>query len=266
MSAKPCHYFHQTLTFPIDVFDAKHAKKIFTNCMKDVLKLYKNNELAVLYVQERRKDLTNHFHVCFMFFDEKKLPFDRDIYKDFRADIFKRWSNHVNFNQFKATRKGNKLRQHEFNLKSLNYFCQDVQVAEGRTKRGEVNWWGCFNRDVFLSRSAAPTKHQKKTVFNEFFKKRRRRTSNPKAILEDLGTLTGKPETMEKFCASHEKSLLAIGKQPFRSNNRWREEKAIISDFMGKLQSEDKKRPLLMVPKGESQKLDYEFGDEDTPL
>jgi hypothetical protein len=56
----------------------------------------------------------------------------------------------------------------------------------------------------------------------------------------------------------------SLGKPHFRWNNRWKEEKAIVCDFMGKLQSVDKKPPLLMVPKGESQELEFDVDGNDS--
>src|ERR1039457_4562172 len=74
-AAKPVLHYHQTLTFPEPILEEKHAKSIFEKFMKQVVKAYKDNELSIYYVQERRKDRTLHYHVNFLFFAANKLPF-----------------------------------------------------------------------------------------------------------------------------------------------------------------------------------------------
>jgi hypothetical protein len=169
MSAKPFLYFHQTLSFPSPVLDGKAAKVVFNKFVKGVLKFYLKHELAVAYVQERRKDGTIHFHVCFLFFEAAKLPYcPSRMRRDFRTDIFSRWNA---LNDGNAVHAANALTEHAFNQDSLLYFSRALVVDDKSTKRAETNCWGLFNKKLILNRSTAPTRQEKKAVFDSFFKK-----------------------------------------------------------------------------------------------
>ncbi len=169
MSAAPVLYFHQTLTFPPPMLAAKPAKLIFNKFIKGVLKYYQKNELAGVYVQETSKEGRIHFHVCFLFFCVDKLPYcPSRRHRDFRADIFKRWNA---ANDFKAVHPANVLKEHPFDLKSLEYFTKALIVADDSTTRAETNWWGLFNKQLITSRAATPTRQKKKEVFDAFFKR-----------------------------------------------------------------------------------------------
>jgi len=169
MSAKPFLHFHQTLSFPTPILDGKAAKLIFNKFVKGVLKFYQKHEMAVFYVQETRKDGAIHFHVCFLFFDADKLPYcDSRMHRDFRTDIFSRWNA---LNDGKAVHAANALTEHQFNQDSLNYFARALVVGDKSTKRAETNWWGMFNKQPVLSRSAVPSRQEKKAMFDAFFKR-----------------------------------------------------------------------------------------------
>jgi hypothetical protein len=169
VSAKPCLYFHQTLTFPAPVTDARAAKLTFNKFVKSVLKFYQRHEMAVAYVQERRKrDSTLHFHVCFLFFDAAKLPYcDSRRRRDFRTDIFSRWNA---LNGGKCVHAANTLEPHEFNHEAMRYFARALAIADDATSRTETNWWGQFNKQAISRRCTAPTKQERKAVFDSFFK------------------------------------------------------------------------------------------------
>ena len=167
-AAKPVLHYHQTLTFPEPVFEVKQAKRVFVKFVKQVLKAYKNNEMAISYVQETRKNNSLHYHVNLLFFAADKLPFvPSRMYRDFRTDIFNRWNG---LNDFNCARVANKLKEHVFDLDSINYFAKGLHVAEGSTKRPETNWWGVYNKEYIDSRSIAPTKQEIKFAFGVFFK------------------------------------------------------------------------------------------------
>ena len=170
MSAKPCLHFHQTLTFPAPIVDARAAKLVFNKFVKGVLKFYQRHEMAVAYVQEKRKrDNTLHFHLCFLFFDAAKLPYcDSRMHRDFRTDIFSRWNA---LNGDKCVRVANRLELHQFNRETVNYFARALVVGDESTRRAETNWWGLFNKQVILRRCTTPTKPQRKAEFEAFFKK-----------------------------------------------------------------------------------------------
>jgi hypothetical protein len=169
MSTKPCLYFHQTLTFPTPIVDARAAKQVFNKFVKGVLKFYQKHEMAIAYVQERRLDRTLHFHVCFLFFDANKLPYcDSRMQRDFRTAIFSRWNA---LNGGKSVHDANKLEPREFNRETVNYFARALVVDDKLTKRTETNWWGVFNKQPILNCSAVPTRQEKKAVFDAFFKK-----------------------------------------------------------------------------------------------
>jgi hypothetical protein len=55
----------------------------------------------------------------------------------------------------------------------LLYFARALIVADESesTKRAETNWWGRFNNKLILDRSTDPATHERKTVFDSFFKK-----------------------------------------------------------------------------------------------
>ena len=167
-AAKPVLHYHQTLTFPEPILEEKHAKSIFEKFMKQVVKAYTDNELSIYYVQERRKDRTLHYHINFLFFAADKLPYvSSRMYRDFRTDIFNRWNG---LNGSKAVRRANKLKEHDFDLDSINYFAKGLHVAEGSTERPKTNWWGVYNKEYIDSRSTAPTKQEIKFAFGVFFK------------------------------------------------------------------------------------------------
>ena len=170
ISANPFLYFHQTLSFPSAVTDAKAAKVVFNKFIKGVLKFYQRHELAVAYVQERRKrGGTLHFHICFLFFNPNNLPYAPSrMHRDFRTDIFNRWNA---LNGGRAVHIANGLTEHPFNQDTLRYFARALVVDGESTKRAETNWWGWFNKELVLNRSTAPTKQQRKAVFEDFFKK-----------------------------------------------------------------------------------------------
>jgi hypothetical protein len=169
MSAKPCLYFHQTLSFPAPVVDARAAKLVFNKFVKGVLKFYQRHEMAIAYVQERRLNRTLHFHVCFLFFDADKLPYcDSRMQRDFRTDIFSRWNA---LNGGKSVRAANTLEPHEFNRETVSYFARALVVGDESARRAETNWWGLFNKPVILRRCTAPAKQQRKAMFDAFFKK-----------------------------------------------------------------------------------------------
>ncbi len=175
VSAKPCLYFHQTLTFPAPVIEARAAKLVFNKFVKGVLKFYHRHEMAVAYVQERRLDKSLHFHVCFLFFDAAKLPYcDSRMHRDLRTDIFSRWNA---LNGGKSVRAANKLGLHEFNRETVSYFARALVVGDESTRRAETNWWGLFNKQVIFRRCSAPTKQQRKAEFDAFFKKCERRAA-----------------------------------------------------------------------------------------
>jgi hypothetical protein len=176
ISAKPFLHFHQTLTFPSPVVNAKAAKLVFHKFAKGVLKFYQGHELAFTYVQERRKrDRTIHFHLCFLFFGADKLPYcPSRMRRDFRTDIFNRWNA---LNDGKAVHPANTLEPHEFNQDTLKYFARALIVDETSTRRGETSWCGVFNKQLILSRCTTPTKQQRKAVFDGFFKKCRSRAA-----------------------------------------------------------------------------------------
>jgi hypothetical protein len=168
-AAKPVLHYHQTLTFPQPILEVKDAKKIFVKFIKQVLKFYKNNEMSIYYVQERRKDGALHYHVSFLFFVADKLPYVQSrIYRDFRTDIFNRWNG---FNDFKCARVANKLKEHPFDLDSINYFAKGLHITAEATNRPETNWWGVYNKQYIDSRSTEPTKQEKDFAFGIFFKK-----------------------------------------------------------------------------------------------
>lgn len=173
IAAKPMLFYHQTLTFPAALTEAKTAKAIFNKFIKSVLKFYQQNDMAVMYVQETRTRYDAiHFHVCFIFFSADKLPFCKSrMRREFRADIFKRWIKHSSQNDSEPVHCANKLEEHEFNKDSMLYFTRALTVDSEHTKRAETNWWGCFNNELILNRSPAPTKQEKKSVFDLFFKK-----------------------------------------------------------------------------------------------
>jgi hypothetical protein len=272
ISAKPCLYFHQVLSFSPSVFDPVQAKKMFNRFIKVIEDEYKNNELAGLYVMEKRANSSLHFHACFLFFREDKLPFSKTRRRrEFRTDIFNRWSK---LNVSKLAHVANELVEHKFDLKSLDYFCQalhvlDTSTVRGQTTRDKTNWWGRFNKKAVLSRSTAPTMRQRKAAFNQFFKAGTPPPPKPKAtpIWEDLGEA---PNSLEEFYSefvdSSETPLVKTIKQPFRWNNRWQEEKSIISNFIGKLRKEDEKSRLLMVTKIERQESKDKFDCNETTL
>ena len=169
MAAKPALYFHQILSFPKPIYETKVAKAIFNKFMKGVSKYYRDSELAVLHIQERRNDGTIHFHLCFVFFSAEKMPYSPSrMHRDFRTDIYKRWNG---LNNLKLVHVANQLKQHEFDLETLRYFCRAVEVPETGTKRPESNWWGLWNKKLVLKHSSPPSMKQTKAAFNEFFKK-----------------------------------------------------------------------------------------------
>lgn len=189
MSAKPSLYFHQTLSFPSPVTDARAAKQVFNKFVKGVLKRYQQHEMAVAYIQERRKkDGTLHFHVCFLFFGADKLPYcPSRMRRDFRTAIFSRWNE---LNGGKSVHAANALQSHEFNQDTLQYFARALVVGNESTHRAETNWWGLFNKQVILRRCTAPTKQQRKSVFDAFFKKCQRRAASNTT---DRATFTVQP-------------------------------------------------------------------------
>ena len=170
MSAKPCLHFHQTLTFPIPIVDARTAKLLFNKFVKGVLKFYQKYEIAISYVKEKReRDNTIHFHLCFLFFDAHKLPYcNSRMQRDFRRDIFSRWNV---LNGGKCVRAANTLEAHEFNRETVNYFARALVVDDEFVHRAETNWWGLFNKQVILRRCTEPTKQQRKVEFGALFKK-----------------------------------------------------------------------------------------------
>ncbi len=170
MSAKPFLYFHQTLSFPAPVTDARAAKQVFNKFVKGVLKFYQQHEMAVAYVQERReRENAIHFHVCFLFFDAAKLPYcGSRMQRDFRTDIFSRWNA---WNGDKSVHAANTLEPHKFTRETLNYFARALVVAGAAKSRAETNWWGLFNKQVISRRCTTPTKQERKAVFDALFKK-----------------------------------------------------------------------------------------------
>jgi len=173
IAAKPQLFFHQTLTFPLPITDAKTAKVVFTKFIKGVLKFYAKNDMAVVYFQERRKvDGTIHFHVCFLFFNAERLPgrYSRRR-RDFRTDIFKRWND---LNGGSAVHPANTLEEHPFNQDSLLYFARALTVTDESesTRRAETNWWGGFNNHVVFARYPEPiARQQRKAMFDTIFKR-----------------------------------------------------------------------------------------------
>jgi len=174
IQANPLYYFHQTLSFPVPVVVAKEAKQIFNKFVKSVLKFYEKNDLGIYYVQERRTNGTIHYHVCFFFFSADKLPFAPSRMKrDFRTDIFKRWSKHNYRNEnCKPVHDANELNEYKFTLeKTIGYFTRALVVPDKPPKRAETIWWGTFNKENVLKRSTERTKEQVKAAFNKLFKK-----------------------------------------------------------------------------------------------
>lgn len=187
MQSNPYHYFHQTLSFPTPITDAKTAKGIYFKFIKSVLKFYKSDDLAVFYKQERRsKDQTIHFHVCFLFYKQSCRP--STFLKDFRADVFKRWSNHATQGDSRPVHDANKLKEHDFSMKSIMYFTSSV-VIDDKSKRPETNWWGVFNKKLITNCSVEPTKEQTKEAFSKLFKKpsRRHRSGQHNLLRRVLG-------------------------------------------------------------------------------
>jgi hypothetical protein len=177
MAACPASYFHQTLTFAKPIYDARAAKRIFNKFMKGVFKYYGNCWLA-LHVQERRKDGTLHYHVCFINFTPNRLPFAHSSrYRDFRTDLYQRWHN---LNNGESVHRANKLIEHKYNFETISYFCGALEVAEVPPVRAETNWWGLWNKELINNCSYKPSKDEIKHWFNELFKKSKRsRTGQP---------------------------------------------------------------------------------------
>jgi hypothetical protein len=195
IAAKPVLYYHQTLSFPKPIIETKDAKKIFVKFIKQVLKAYRDNEMSIHYVQERRRNGTIHYHVSFLFFDADKLPYAKSRrYRDFRTDIFNRWNR---FNDLKAVRVANKLKEHLYDFDSINYFAKGLVVSEGSTERSETNWWGTYNKEYILNRTTAPTKNEVKFAFGIFFKKSSRNHCTVKPSRMKDGVCIGKiPEAV----------------------------------------------------------------------
>jgi hypothetical protein len=191
IAAKPYRYFHQVLSFPAAITDAKTAKRHFTKFMKQLLKFYGMNDMACIYAQETRENQNAiHFHVCILFFNPNNLPFcESRMYRDFRTDIFKRWNE---LNQDKLVHDANKLKERQFNQESLYYFARALNVTDEseRTTRTATNWWGGFNTKIIFARSTRPTIQERKVVFDAFFKKptvKRRFTKRNKCNKEHVG-------------------------------------------------------------------------------
>jgi hypothetical protein len=180
--AKPVLYYHQTLTFPEPILEETDAKKTFVKFIKQVLKAYKDNEMSIHYVQERRKNGTIHYHLCFLFFDCAKLPYTDSVrYSKLRKDIFNRWNR---LNDLNVVHVANKLKEHLFDFDSIDYFAKGLVISEDSTERPETNWWGTYNKEYILNRATAPTKDEVEFAFGTFFKKRSRnhRTIEPSGV------------------------------------------------------------------------------------
>lgn len=195
IKAKPVLYYHQTLTFPEPILEEKDAKKTFVKFIKQVLKAYRDNEMSIHYVQERRKNGAIHYHLCFIFFDRAKLPYTDSVrYRKLRADIFNRWNR---LNDLKTVRVANKLKEHLFDFDSINYFAKGLVVSEDSTERAETNWWGTYNKEYILNRATAPTKDEVKFAFGIFFKKSSRNHCTVKPSRIKDGVCIGKiPEAI----------------------------------------------------------------------
>lgn len=186
VEAKPCIYFHQTLSFPGLMSDAIVAKTIFTKFIKGVLKYFDNNELSVFYVEERRESQAAiHYHVAFLFFSPEKLPFSPSVlHRNLRAHIFKRWND---VNNGKAVHAANQLHEHQFNEASIDYFSRAVSVTNGSTKREGTIWWGAFKKEHVESRSSKPTTDEINCLFEKLFKPIKRNSAQFKARMSGLG-------------------------------------------------------------------------------
>ena len=176
MAAKPVIYYHQTLTFSKPIYDSKSAKRIFNRFMKAVIKHYGNLGLSALHVQERRKDGTLHYHVCFLIFTPDRFSFaPSHFYRDFRTDLYKRWNK---LNGGKCAHVANKLIPHEYNLESIYYFCKALEIPDVPPKRAETNWWGLWNEELVNKNPYNPSKNEVRNWFNEIFKKSNTHRSN----------------------------------------------------------------------------------------
>jgi hypothetical protein len=172
MAAKPDFYFHQTLTFPKPIYDTKNAKLIFNRFMKGVMKHYGNRGLSALHVQERRRDGTLHYHVCFLIFTPDSFPFAPSrIERDFRTDLYRRWNN---LNNGESVHDANRLIPREFDFDTINYFCGALEVSKMPPKRAETNWWGLWNKELVNNCLYNPSKAEVRHWFNEIFKKANR--------------------------------------------------------------------------------------------
>jgi hypothetical protein len=176
IEAKPICYYHQTLSFPVLVTDTKAAKKDFLKFIKSTLKRYADNEMAIFYKQEqRKKDNSIHYHVCFLFFNAENLPFYQSrMRRDFRTDIFARWKKCATKGLFEPVHDANELNEHQYDLKSIEYFTNAVVVLDKPTKRTATNWWGVFNKHHILNRSVQPTRQQRQKAFSQLFRQKGR--------------------------------------------------------------------------------------------
>jgi hypothetical protein len=208
IAAKPVLYYHQTLSFPKPIIETKDAKKTFVIFIKQVLKAYRGNKMSIHYVQERRKNGTIHYHLCFLFFAADKLPYvSSRLYRDFRTDIFNRWNR---LNDLKVVRVANKLKEHSFNFDSINYFAKGLVVSESSTERTETNWWGTYNKQYILNRATAPTKDEVKIAFDTFFKKSSRNHRAIESSWVKDGVCIGKRRAQERVIFPYRLSELSV--------------------------------------------------------
>lgn len=231
-AAKPL-YFHQLLSFPnpdykCPMIDATKAKGILNKFLKGVTKKYSSNDMSCIFIQERRSsDKTIHFHLCLLFFSLDKLPYALTrMHLDLKSDLFKRWKK-LNAGIGKCSRKGNGIKTQEFDLKSLGYFANAVVVAD-KTKRAETNWFGVYNKKLIENRAPAPSRKERKAIFDKLFQK-----------VDDNYI---PPENQKSCPRAH-------------WNNRRNEERAIVVDYFKNMPSRSNNFGIVLTSPSE-RKLD----------
>lgn len=182
----PAFSLHQTLTFPIEIKDAKTAKNTFNKFLKSLFKKYEKFDLAAFYMTERRKNDGIHYHIFFFFFDGANLPSPLSrMEKEFRSDVFKRWNE---LNGGDCVHPANSLKIQAFTKNTIAYFVKTLRIPKKQTPRSDTINWGIRGKTVLMKYTKENPKELAKQLFEKLFVERIRGKRGSKLLSEKIAT------------------------------------------------------------------------------
>jgi hypothetical protein len=160
------YWFHQTLTIKYNICNDSEVRGYLLKLLDSLRKTYP--QMPAIYVEERQKNKTLHFHVIFMLFGEQSLSPEETRLK-LASKILRRWKK---VSAGKVDPRGNWLTIRPQGLPALWYLLKGIEPTSGKLERKKL-WHGVRLENIIKANSRTDvSKKEIRDAWEHVFPKR----------------------------------------------------------------------------------------------